>query len=63
VDAEVPHDRDPGERLQPETAEDEHDQPQPQDRGRDAPSDSQAAAAATRGVGEDLVAEDRGVGL
>ena len=62
--AEVTDDREAGERLQPEPAEDQHEQPQPQGRRRDAPDDGQAAAAPTRGIGEDLVAEDGGgVGL
>jgi len=58
--AEVADDREAGERLQPEPAEDQHHQPQPQGRRRDASGDGQAATTTTRGVGENLVAEDGG---
>jgi hypothetical protein len=56
--AEVTDDREAVERLQPEPAEDQHEQPQPQGRRRDAPGDGQAATTTTRGIGEDLMGED-----
>jgi hypothetical protein len=56
----VADDREAGERLQSEPAEDQHDQPQSQGRRRDAPDDGQTPTPTTRGVGEDLVAEDGG---
>jgi hypothetical protein len=48
---EIIDDRDAGEWLQPESAEDQRDQPQPQGRRRDAPSDGQATPTPTRGIG------------
>jgi hypothetical protein len=60
----VTDDREARKRLQPEPTKEQHNQPQPQDRRRDAPGDGQTTATATRGIDENLMAEDGGgVGL
>jgi hypothetical protein len=58
--ADVADHGDAGERLQAESAEDQHDQPEPEHGDRRAPGDGQAPPPPTAWIGEDLVAQNAG---